>query len=68
VSLLIGIALDHEQIASIDEPVFKHFPEYATLRTPANDRILLRHLLTMSSGIAWDEKLPDTDPRTVSVG
>lgn len=62
VSLLIGIALDHKLIASIDEPVFKYFPEYATLRTPAKDRILLRHLLTMSSGIAWDEKLPYTDP------
>jgi CubicO group peptidase (beta-lactamase class C family) len=62
ISLLIGIALDHKLIASIDEPVFRFFPEYALLRTPAKDRILLRHLLTMSSGIAWDETRPYTDP------
>jgi CubicO group peptidase (beta-lactamase class C family) len=63
VSLLVGIALDRKLIASIDQPVFKFFPEYASLRTPAKDLILIRHLLTMSSGIAWDEKWPYTDPR-----
>jgi CubicO group peptidase (beta-lactamase class C family) len=61
VSLLVGIALDRGLITSIDEPVFKYFPEYASLRTPTKDRILLRHLLTMSSGVAWDEKRPYTD-------
>ena len=61
VSLLVGIAIDRNLIATIDEPVFKYFPEYASLRTPAKGRILLRHLLTMSSGIAWDEKRPYSD-------
>jgi CubicO group peptidase (beta-lactamase class C family) len=37
ISLLIGIALDHKLIASIDEPVFRFFPEYASLRTPAKE-------------------------------
>jgi len=55
ISLLFGIALDRKLISSIDEPVFTFFPEYKQLRTTDKDRILLRHLLTMSSGLAWDE-------------
>jgi len=55
VSLLVGIALDRKLIASIDDPVFTYFPQYASLRTPEKDRILLRHLLSMRSGLQWDE-------------
>ena len=62
VSLLFGIALDRKLIPGLDEPVFNYFPEYADLRTPDKARITLRHLLTMSSGLAWDENLPYTDP------
>jgi CubicO group peptidase (beta-lactamase class C family) len=63
VSLLIGIALDRKLLASVDEPIWKFFPEYAALRTAGKDRILLRHLLTMTSGIAWNElRLSYSDP------
>lgn len=60
--LLVGIALDRKLIASIDEPVFTFFPEHADLRTPQKDRILLRHLLTMSAGLAWNENIPYSNP------
>ena len=62
ISLLVGIALDRKFIASIDEPVFPYFPEYADLSTPEKANIAIRHLLTMSSGLEWDENLPYTDP------
>lgn len=62
VSLLMGIALDRKLIASIDTPVFTYFPELAALRTPEKDRIKLRHLLAMTSGLAWDERRPYSDP------
>ena len=67
VSLLFGIALDRKLIPGLDEPVFNYFPEYADLRTPEKTRITLRHLLTMSSGLAWDENLPYTDPNNSEV-
>src|SRR5205814_5650124 len=54
-SLLVGIALDRGLLTDLDTPVFSFFPEYDDLRTPEKDRTTLRHLLTMSSGLAWDE-------------
>src|SRR6516165_12695852 len=54
-SLLVGIALDRRLITDLDAPVFSFIPEYGDLRTPEKDRMTLRHLLTMSSGLAWDE-------------
>ncbi len=61
VSLLIGIALDRKLIANIDQSVFTFLPQYASLRTPVKERITLRHLLTMSSGIAWNQNMPYSD-------
>lgn len=62
VSLLFGIALDRNLITSIDDPVFKYFPELAVLRTKEKDQITLKHLLTMTSGLAWDERRAYSDP------
>jgi CubicO group peptidase (beta-lactamase class C family) len=61
ISLLFGIALDRNSIASLDEPVTKYFPEYAEVKTLGWDKITLRHLLTMASGLQWDENLPWND-------
>ena len=58
ISLLLGIALDRKLIASLDEPVTKYFPEYAEVKAPGWDKITLRHLLKMASGLQWDENLP----------
>jgi CubicO group peptidase (beta-lactamase class C family) len=63
VSLVMGIAIDHGWIKSIDAPVFSFFPEYASLSTPEKDRITIRDLLTMSSGLEWhEEDVPYTSP------
>jgi len=62
-SLLVGIAIDRKLIAGANEPVVKFFPEFSSLKTPGWDSITIRNLLTMSSGISWNENLPWTDPR-----
>ncbi|MFB6418341.1 MULTISPECIES: serine hydrolase domain-containing protein [Bradyrhizobium] len=62
-SLLIGIAIDRKLIAGVDEPVLKFFPDTAAAKQPGWDAITLRHLLTMSSGFAWDEARAWTDPK-----
>ncbi|MEG0796792.1 MAG: serine hydrolase [Odoribacter sp.] len=52
VGLLIGIAHDEGAIASLDDKVGKYLPEF---KEGGKDRITVRHLLTMSSGLNWDE-------------
>jgi CubicO group peptidase (beta-lactamase class C family) len=61
-ALLVGIAIDRRMIKSVNEPVVEFFPELSALRTAGWDSITPRHLLTMSSGIKWDEQLPWSDP------
>ena len=62
-SLLVGIALSEGKFPALDSSVFDAFPDYADLRTPEKARITFRDLLTMSSGLEWDENRPWTDPR-----
>jgi CubicO group peptidase (beta-lactamase class C family) len=63
ISLLVGIAIDRKLIASVDEPVVKFYPEYAAVKSPGWDQVTLRHLLTMSSGMQWNENLGWNDPK-----
>jgi CubicO group peptidase (beta-lactamase class C family) len=62
-SLLIGIALDKGTLPGVDRTMFSFFPEYANLGTPQKNSITISHMLTMSSGIPWDEGYPFDDPR-----
>lgn len=52
VGLLIGIAHDEGYIGSLDDKVSKYLPEF---KEDGRDKITIRHLLTMSSGLNWDE-------------
>ena len=63
ISLLVGIAIDRKLIKSADEPVVKFFPDYSAQKSPGWDNVTLRHLLTMSSGIQWDENRGWKDPK-----
>ena len=56
-SACIGIAVKQGFIKSIDEPIFPYFPEYAKYFDPAKRKITIRNLLTMTSGLEWDENV-----------
>jgi CubicO group peptidase (beta-lactamase class C family) len=65
-SALIGIAIDNGFIQSVDQKVFDFFPEHSDLLniTPEKQNMTLEHLLTMKSGLEWDdESYPYSDPR-----
>jgi CubicO group peptidase (beta-lactamase class C family) len=52
VGMLTGVAIQDGAIKSLDEPVVNYLPEFAGGN---KDKVTVRHLLTMSSGINFDE-------------
>lgn len=64
VSLLIGTALDEGHIEDFSQPLATYFPQYKDSISAAFKQINLKHTLTMSSGLHWNEwELPLSDPR-----
>ena len=55
-STLVGVALQQGAIASLDDAVSKYIP---ALRGCAYDAVTVRHLITMSSGVRWNEDYTD---------
>lgn len=65
-SALLGIAIDKGYVQSIEQKVFDFFPLYADLliQSPAKGKMTIKHLLTMTSGLTYDdESLPYSDSR-----
>ncbi|MQT12126.1 serine hydrolase domain-containing protein [Segnochrobactrum spirostomi] len=63
VSLLYGIALARGLVPPPDAPLLAAFPDYGDLAAdPARAAWTVRHALTMTLGIEWDEERPYTDP------
>ena len=64
VSAVIGIALERNEFPSIDTPVLSFFDVDRVANVDERKRrMTLRHLLTMSAGLEWDEDLPYADPK-----
>jgi CubicO group peptidase (beta-lactamase class C family) len=55
-SLLVGAALKDGAIRSLDDPVTRYI---TTLRGSAYDEVTVRQLLTMTSGVKWNEDYTD---------
>ena len=51
-SLLVGCAIDDGYIKSVEEPVSHFLPEWTAFN---GDTLRIKHLLTMSAGVDWDE-------------
>jgi len=58
VSLLMGAAIRDGYIASVDDPVTKYVP---LLEGSSYDRVPIRALLRMSSGVEWNEDYTDAN-------
>src|SRR5215207_4834796 len=51
---LVGIAIGEGRIGSVDDPITRYVPELAA-RDRRFDKVTLRHLLTMRSGLRYEE-------------
>jgi CubicO group peptidase (beta-lactamase class C family) len=61
---LLGIAVEKGYVAGTDAPLLSFFPDHADRRSPEKERITIQHLLTMTSGLPFDEETyPLGDPR-----
>jgi len=54
-SACVGIAVEQGLIANVQDPILKYLPEYEVLINGGKEEITIEHLLTMTSGLAWDE-------------
>lgn len=55
VSTLVGIAIRDGHIPSRDTPLYDLLPSYRHLLTGRKKELTLRHLLTMTPGLQWNE-------------
>jgi CubicO group peptidase (beta-lactamase class C family) len=63
-SILVGISVDQDMIKNVDQKVYQLFPDYQKTQWISKKyEITLRHLLSMTSGIEWDENRSIRDPR-----
>ncbi len=54
-STCIGIAINNGFIKSVHQSIFDYLPEHQHLNKNGKDKITIEHLLTMTSGLEWNE-------------
>jgi CubicO group peptidase (beta-lactamase class C family) len=66
-SVVIGTAIARKEFPGLDTPVLKFFPVDGVRNTDDRKRrMTIRHLLTMTDGLEWNENLPYNDPNNTT--
>jgi len=60
ISAGVMIALDQGKFKNLDQRLFDFFPEYANYAEGEKQEITIRNLLTMTSGLHWQESYNDS--------
>ncbi len=58
-STLVGIAKSEGHITDLEAPVLNFFPELDYLRNEEKKNIKLKHLITMTAGLEWQQGIKD---------
>jgi CubicO group peptidase (beta-lactamase class C family) len=67
-SVVFGVAVNRGDFAGLDKPVLSFFPAGSVANVDERkSRMTVRHLMTMTSGIDWNENLPYTDPKNTGI-
>lgn len=67
VSACIGIAIQQGKIKSVNQKIFEFFPEFTRQDTGWKSLLTIKHLLSMTSGIIWNEEIPYDDPENSEI-
>ncbi|MCA1589507.1 MAG: beta-lactamase family protein [Acidobacteria bacterium] len=62
VAAAVLIAHSQGKIKSLDKPIFEFFPEYSRYAEGDKKNITVRHALSMSAGLDWNERISYADP------
>ncbi|OQP45284.1 hypothetical protein A4H97_32725 [Niastella yeongjuensis] len=62
VSACFGILVQQGKVKSTTQKVFDFFPEYKKQDTGFKSLLTIEHLLTMTSGLKWNEEVPYDNP------
>ena len=62
VSACIGIAIAQGKIKGVDQKVFDFFKDLEQFNNEGREVLTIKHLLTMSSGLEWNEELSYDNP------
>ena len=63
-STLIGIAIDQGFIEGVDSKVYTLIPEFEDqIKDPGFSEVSLKHIMTMTSGLDWNERISYNDPQ-----
>ena len=67
-SIVIGIALARNEFPALDTPVLNFFDPHRVANVDDRKRrMTIRHLLTMTAGLDWNEDLPYADPNNSAI-
>jgi CubicO group peptidase (beta-lactamase class C family) len=67
VSACIGIAIGQGKIKGIDQKVFDFFEDYEEYKNGGKEELTIKHLLTMTSGLEWNEEIPYDNPQNSEI-
>jgi CubicO group peptidase (beta-lactamase class C family) len=67
VSACIGIAIAQGKIKNVDQPIFDFFEDYKQYNNEGREKLTIRHLLTMTSGLKWNEDIPYDNPENSEI-
>ena len=62
VSACIGLAIAQGKIKNVDQPIFDFFEDYKQFNNEGREQLTIKHLLTMTSGLDWNEEVPYDNP------
>jgi CubicO group peptidase (beta-lactamase class C family) len=66
-SVVIGVAAARKEFPDLETPVLRYFDASKVKRLDARkERMTIRHLLTMTAGLDWNENLPYLDPNNTT--